>query len=185
MVRILHLGAREIDFNRPECEILNLTSQNKPIGNILWGSSLIKLPGGKVNSSWKDYVSGDYIEKDSRYGVSFTLNRKTKILEITDLYDYLLVMEKYSCFIYPNDNKRCLDFVKISKDYDAFHLTEDAFWELRSPIGGPLYDLKYADFYSYDAESWVIFNLDCINKGSILNHNNIVSKWEVIENYDY
>ena len=177
MVRILHIGATEIDFHKPECEIYTLPSINKPFGNILWGSTLIKLPGNKVNSSWKDYVSGDYQDKDSNYGVSFKLNRNTKILEIDNMDDYISVMKKYKRLKYPHGDDLCLDFEKISKDYDAFHLTEDAFWELRMPMYKEFYDLKYSDFSAYDAESWIVFNLDCINKGSILNHNNVFSKW--------
>ena len=28
-----------------------------------------------------------------------------------------------------------------------------------------------ADFYDYDCETWIIFNYDIINQGSIINHN--------------
>ena len=80
-----------------------------------------------------------------------------------------------------------LNFVDLSKDYDAFHLTYDGLCSLRSDIdiffraGGDSNNLmvrffkNHRDFYSYDAETWILFNLDCINKGSILNHDNVNS----------
>lgn len=178
MTRILTIGTEEIDFSRT----INVTDTilNKPDfnSNVLWGSTMIKYPGNKIGSSWKNFTSGEFISKDYRYGVSFTLNRNSRILEIKDLDSYIRVMKIYSYKKYENDNRKTLDFVKISKDYDAFHLTEEAFWQLRMPVG-VLYALDYCDFYSYDAESWAIFNLNAINKGSILNHNNVFGYWEV------
>ena len=183
MTRILTIGTKEIDFNRA----INVTKTmlNKPdfVSNVLWGSSLIKYSGYKVGSSWVDFVRNDYLDKDYKYGVSFTLNRNSRILEITNLDDYKRVMEKYSCKEYNDEEYKSLDFVKISKDYDAFHLTLEAFWSMKLPMDKEFYNLKFRDFYSYDTESWVIFNLNAINKGSILNHNNIFAYWEV-ERYD-
>ena len=84
-------------------------------------------------------------------------------------------MDNYSIG-YENDvpNKVYIDFKRLSEDYDAFHLTEDAFWEMRLMY----FDLFtrathkiMADFYSYDCETWIIFNYDIINQGSIMNHN--------------
>jgi hypothetical protein len=180
MQRILHLGAKELDLTKE----INVTSSetilNKPNfgSNCLWGSSLIKLPGGGVSSSWKEYVSGNYDNKDFNYGISFTLHRNSKILEIDSLDDYIEIMKKYS---YSHTLGYCLDFKEISKDYDAFHLTENGFWSLRMRLDSVLYNLKYDTFYSYDAESWIIFNMNCINKGSILNHNNVVYYYEYYE----
>ena len=180
MQRILVLGTEKIDFNRT----INVTGTilNKPDfeSGCLWGSTLVKYSNGSVGSSWKEFTADNYTDKDSNYGVSFVLNSNSKILKITNLDDYKNIMEQYKCN--PYSDKYCLDFEKISKEYDAFHLTEDAFWKMRLPICGPaceIYDLDYDTFYSYDAESWIIFNLNAINKASILNHNNVVSSWEV------
>ena len=182
MQRILVLGAKEIDFSR----IINVTHSvlNKPDfgSGCLWGSTLIKYSSCNIGSSWKEYVANIYEDKDFDYGVSFKLHKNSKILEIANLNDYKNIMKQYSCLANHYDSKYCLDFVKISKEYDAFHLTEDAFWSMRLPMfNNPaceLYDLNYDNFYSYDAESWIIFNLNAINKGSILNHNNVVASWE-------
>jgi hypothetical protein len=76
-------------------------------------------------------------------------------------------MNKYKHDTYDDSDRYCLDFEKISKEYDAFHLTEKAFYELRLPIDEGFYKLKYEDFYNYDAETWIIFNLNAINKGSV------------------
>lgn len=178
MVRILHMGTKELDLNRP-VNVFN-TDLNKPNfgSGCLYGSTLVRLSGDIIRSSWKDFVDGDYKEKDVNYGISFKLNRNSKILEIANLSDYIEVMKNYKCKHEYRD-EYCLDFKKISKDYDAFHLTLEAFWSMRLPYYGEVYEkmneLKYSDFYSYDAETWIIFNLDAINRGSILNHNNINS----------
>lgn len=177
MVRILTLGAKQLDYNR-KIDITEI-SLNKPVvtNNCLWGSTMIKLPGGKITSSWKNWVYCNYDGMDYKYGISFKLHRNSKILEIASMDDYINIMEKYKIKNVYSD-KYSLDFVKISKEYDAFHITEDAFWKLRMPMDSDFYKLKYEDFYSYDAESWIIFNLDSINRGSTLYHNNIVAGYE-------
>lgn len=68
--------------------------------------------------------------------------------------------------------EKVIDWKKLSKDYDAFHLTERAFWEMRLPLSNILEcedGSELCDFYSYDCESWILFNLDCINWGSVIN----------------
>ena len=188
MVRILHMGAKELDLNKP----INVTGTdiNKPNfgSGCLYGSTLIRLPGDVTHSSWKNFTAGDYISKDVTYGISFKLHRNAKILEIANLNDYIEIMKTYKCKHEYRD-EYCLDFEKISKDYDAFHLTLDAFWDMRLPWYGVIYEtmheLKYDNFYSYDAETWIIFNLNAINKGSILNHNNICSFYNYDEDDDY
>ena len=167
MHRILTLGNKQIDYNR----IINATSVelNKPNfgSDVLWGSTLIKYPNGTASSSQKKFVSREeYAEKDYNYGVSFTLHRNSKILCINSLNDYIQYMHKYP--YYDNyRNKYNLDFTKISKEYAAFHLTEDGFYSLRLPLARNFSKLNYEDFYWWDAESWIIFNLNAINKGSV------------------
>ena len=179
MKRILSLGRKELKLDR-EIKVTGMFF-NKPDhdSSCIWGSTLIKLPGGKNTSYWKEYVTNEeFLPKDFNYGVSFTLKRNSKILQITDIDDYIAAMEKYKIReIY--DIRYMLDFVRISKDYDAFHLTQDAFLSMRTSYsftkhGKILRDYNYEDFNVYDAESWIIFNTNVINRGSILNHNNIV-----------
>lgn len=178
------MGTMELDLSRK----VNVyqTDMNKPIcgSGCLYGSTLIKLPGGKLYSSWKRFTDGTYNDKDFNYGVSFTLNRNAKILEIDNLNDYINIMKKYKC---KSDwpDKYCLCFEEISRNFDAFHLTENGFWRLRFPYDEEFRKLKFEDFYNYDAETWIIFNYDAINKGSILSHNSIHSFNDYDEDYDY
>ena len=78
----------------------------------------------------------------------------------------------------PDYKKYTVDWIELTKHYDAFHLTEDAFWNLRMLPSTITYNdgafISLKDFYSYDCETWIMFNLECINKGSIMNHNNLI-----------
>ena len=80
-------------------------------------------------------------------------------------------------------NRLVINWDKLSKDYDAFHLTEDAFWSMRLPWDpDELTDVDgnyLENFYSYDCETWIIFNLECINEGSILNHSTGLKSWNM------
>ena len=152
---------------------------NKPRG-FIWGSTLIKRDG-KAYSDWIRFVENEQFEpKKYTNGISYTLHKNAKICIISCEEDYLDLMDNY--FIeYKDDDisdKVYIDFEELSEDYDAFHLTEDAFWELRMPYDISFHELNYSDFYSYDAESWIIFNPDCINEGSIFYHNNIYKEME-------
>lgn len=95
-----------------------------------------------------------------KYGVSFRLKKKARILDIQTYQDYKNIPEKF--FTYGYFGIVELDFSKIRKEYDCFHLSEEAFWNLRDKYDFPeSSDLQ--DFNSYDAETWIILNFDCIN----------------------
>ena len=113
------------------------------------------------------------------HGISFTLKKCSRVCTVDTIEDYRNLMKKYSKRKYPEGyfsgslgNERVIDFEKLSNDFDAFHLTENGFWTMRMPWTYLLDDEgnRMADFYSYDCETWIMFNLDCINKGSIFNH---------------
>ena len=146
---------------------------NKP-GGFIWGSTLIKRDG-KAYSDWIRFVENDQFNpKKFVNGISYTLHKNAKICTISCEEDYLDLMDNYSIEDDISD-KVYIDFKKLSKDYDAFHLTQDACYEMRM-IYPPIYRRNFphkmlADFYSYDCESWIIFNYDIINQGSIMNHN--------------
>lgn len=147
---------------------------NKPRG-FIWGSTLIKRDG-KAYSDWARFVENEQFHpKKYTNGISYTLHKKAKICTISCEEDYLDLMDNYS-IEYKNyiPDKVYIDFKKLSKDYDAFHLTEDAYYRMRI-IYPPIYRRNIphrmlADFYSYDCETWIIFNYDIINQGSIMNH---------------
>ena len=118
------------------------------------------------------------LDKYSSMAVSFKLSRKAKICTIDTVEDYHRLMQKYAKPKYENSEysslfkEKVIDWKKLSKDYDAFHLTERAFWEMRLPLSNILEcedGSELCDFYSYDCESWILFNLDCINWGSVIN----------------
>ena len=185
MTRILTAGITEIDplkFRPPSEKVqddyYDTTYLNKPNG-CLWGSTL--LHNQEYLSDWLEWVSIEnfHIEK-YRTAISFTLKRKAKVYTIDTPEDYRKLMRKYSKKKFSDEplsryNTKVIDWVKLSMDYDAFHLTRNAFWLMRLPYGTEILkdeDGNYmADFYSYDCESWILFNLDCINIGSVFNHN--------------
>ena len=144
---------------------------NKPRG-FIWGSTLIKRDG-KVYSDWIRFVENEqFHHKRYTNGISYTLHKNAKICTISCEEDYLDLMDNYS--IGYKDEKAYINFEKLSKDYDAFHLTEDAFLQMRLmylQLFTRTTHKVVADFYDYDCETWIIFNYDIINQGSIMNHN--------------
>lgn len=184
MPRILVAGIDEIDylkFNTPDKVVdgkLDVSFMNKPNG-CLWGSTM--LHNDYYLSDWLRWVlnEGFYPEKYCK-GISFTLKKKARICTIDTVEDYRNVARKYSTAKYDKEQlqsrfrKRIIDWKKLSRDYDAFHLTEGAFWKMRLPFDESILKDENGNylenFYSYDCESWILFNLDCINRGSILNH---------------
>ena len=147
---------------------------NKPNGG-LWGSTLIT--NGEYPSDWIRWVISEEFNINkycNKRAISFTLKKKAKICTIASVDDYKAIMKKYSKPKYKDNdcNEKVIDWVKLAKDYDAFHLTEDAFCKMRLPLYSIIDDegCELSDFYSYDCESWVLLNLDYINEGSILNH---------------
>ena len=170
-MRILTIGIREI---KPELfHPITQTFHNKPDpkeGGCLWGSTQINLPNG-CTSDWKRWTNANDL-LDFSYGISYTLHKKAKILEIGSVYDYVKAMNIYKHLPYENSLTYSLNFSRISKDFDAFHLTRNVFLELRLKLI-KCEDILFEDFYSYDAESWIIFNPDCINYGSVINRNDV------------
>lgn len=177
MARILVSGITHIDplgFLPPS----NTRSyMNKP-GGCLWGSTMTK--NDEFLSDWLEwvYIEDFYIGKYKK-GISFTLKKKSKICTISSEDDYKNLMRKYDKYKYDNDEVlmksfkiKVIDWEKLCLDYDAFHITREAICRMRLPLNGITDEdgIELDNFYSYDCESWILFNLDCINQGSILNH---------------
>ena len=172
-MRIATMGIETIDPEKFQNN--GDTFLNKPRFG-LYGSTLIK-ENSNLRTGWLDFIFGDWQEKSKKYskGISYTLHKKSKIFTIDSIEDYIELLEKYNERIHAYDNRYriSIDWNEFARDYDAFHLTEDAFWELRmiyteqNNEDGTVDRLE--DFYSYDCETWIIFNLDCINMGSVYN----------------
>lgn len=177
MNRILSAGIEHIDpekFKSPFAPVEDVNdimcSLNKPNG-CLWGSTLLK--HGLYLSDWIRYVSecNFHTEKYVK-GISYTLLKRAKICEIKTIKDYISIMETYSMIDDVVSWEKIINWTLLASDFDAFHLSSNAFWRLRLPLRR-LEDKegnRLADFYAYDCETWIIFNLDCINKDSIMNH---------------
>lgn len=181
MSRILIAGIKEIDrdlFCSPNMEkpfMRDMSYLNKPNG-CLWGSTL--LYNEEYPSDWLRWTAQEdfYLDKYNGTGLSFKLSKKARICTIDSVESYKNLMKKYAkdrdgiCILY----EKVIDWVKLAQDFDAFHLTKFAFDEMRlARFSSELIcedGSRLCDFYSYDCESWIIFNLDCINWGSVLNH---------------
>lgn len=183
MSRILVAGITCLDklkFNNPYEKVSNeidMSCLNKPNG-CLYGSTL--LSNQIYPSDWIRWVvSEDFHIDKYKKAISFTLKKKAKIFTIDSPNDYRKLMKDYSANQYKNEpysrfNRKVINWKLLSNDYDAFHLTEKAFLEMRLPWDIDILKDEngcyMSDFYSYDCETWILFNLDCINEGSILNH---------------
>lgn len=165
--------------------------------------SFYPLPMDKsiFSSDWLDWVKCNRfdIHKYS-YGVSYLLKNSAKVVEINSLSDYLMLLQRYPKVLNDTENMNIedikknfkkainikpdlsyspiyieLDFEAMQKDFDAFHLTKRGFLKLRSmyPYERRFGQFKICDFYSYDCESWIIFDYDCIDQSSIWVHDNL------------
>lgn len=135
----------------------------------LYGSTLISDEKNEIWSSWLDFVDGeDYHKSHYNVGVIYTLKDEANIYTVDSFESYKELLDKYSIITHEYDNRYDIkiNWNKFAKYYDAFHLTLDAFYELRmldsrSTINGKHY--KLADFYAYDCETWIIFSPNIIN----------------------
>lgn len=158
---------REELFHR----VLNDTkdNRNKPFGG-LWASTYFQDEENNHYSSWINWCRNNYLEDADdellqKYsnGIVFELKPETKIYQIDSMDEYLKCLEKYSIILKMFRLKKGIDFEKLSLDYDAIHLTENAIWQMRFILDRS----DIMDFYSWDAESFILFNLDCIVQDSI------------------
>lgn len=140
--------------------------RNKPYGG-LWGS--IYTPNnGIFMSDWVRFVYYDLpIKRRSRYYVTYKLKSDAKLFTLDTLDDYLGMIDKY-LYIPDSDfyDKFLINFEKLSEDYDAIHVTEKAVTEMRMFLFNEITTVL-TDFYHYDVDSYILFNLDCIDKKSI------------------
>lgn len=122
---------------------------NKPEGG-LWSSP--------ANSEWgwKDWCDSEMWRKGFGLscGFKFKLKKSARIFAIDSLSDYRACVEKYGKGIRWSDRK-VIDWEKISKEYDGLFLTLKGFDETRIGLDG---------FHTWDCESMVIFNLDCVSE---------------------
>jgi hypothetical protein len=124
-------------------------SLNKPDGG-LWSSPLKSVFG------WKDWCEAEgYIQ---RYGFScgfkFKLKSRSRIYVIDSLQDFQDLLRLYSRRNLMGD--RCIDWERLSKDYDGCFLTLPGLDQTRLGAEG-------LGMYSWDCESLVIFDLNVLS----------------------
>ncbi|HAU88597.1 MAG TPA: hypothetical protein DCW90_24920 [Lachnospiraceae bacterium] len=197
MARILTAGITELEESKFQ-PITNGDSimLNKPSGG-LWGSTYT--PDEDYPSHWIDWCVGEQWRVENfGIGVSYELKSESKVIELAEVSDYLNMMDTYGMILNPINGKLIdigslgayfeyirsfINFEKLSRDYDAFHLTKDAFYKMRMGMFtdnlhmNRMKQLRCADFYSYDCETWIIFNFDSIDQASIQHHEFNVEDW--------
>lgn len=180
MERILTVGIQKLDeekFTPPvsidEEDDGAFYQINKPNG-CLWGSTCIDGEEKGLTSAWLEFITHEFNLEGSTKCISFVLKDAARILTIDSKNDYLALPDKYFVdwgngkFELPID-KKVINWKAVSEDYDAFHLTYNGILELRNPFH-VLADKdgnRVSDFYMWDVESWVMLNLDCIDKESV------------------
>lgn len=89
---------------------------NKPTG-CLWGCR---------DDSWKNWCNEEEFRCSDNY-FEWTLKPGTKIFTIDSIKDFLYLLKHYSEGIesYRNKKDYYIDFLKVSKDYDAVELTQN------------------------------------------------------------
>lgn len=137
---------------------------NKPLSGGFWGSTYLEnyLKDKSFPSSWYKFAIHSGLGKNIKDAVIYSLTKSAKIYELDSVEKYDYLKENYSTTNTRYKEFISVDWEKLSKDYDAFHLSLDMFYELRK--------FKYyrnMDFYSWDCESYLIFNFDCIDQESI------------------
>ena len=161
---------KEIDlpFRVP---VIENTIMSKPRGG-LWTSTYT--PNSEYISDWHNFLIGNdwNVPERTDYVYLFEVQSGAKIYTIDTKKDLL---ELYKQYPYPNkiqslftdkklpDFTKSLDFVKISKKYDAIHLTEDGQIDTRFS------DNDEINLYGWNCEStlWFKSKLKLVGKYTI------------------
>lgn len=125
---------------------VNDMCRNKPRCGGFWASTL--LPETENYSAWAKWgICEDFLLERLNQAVVFALSPKAKIYEINSVQDLTTLLDKYS---HPALVGRQIDFEKLSKVYDAIHLTERG--QIATRMSYP------DDLYGWDVESYLIMN---------------------------
>lgn len=124
-------------------------SLNKPDGG-LWSSPLKSVFG------WKDWCEAEGYSQGFSFscGFKFKLKSSSRIYVIDSLQDFQHLLDLYSLRNPVGD--RCIDWERLSKDYDGLLLTYHGFWATRN-------DAEGLGTYSWDCESLIVFDLNVLS----------------------
>lgn len=170
-MKIATLGIDKIDIDKFHSTGEFAPDYNRP-GFGMFGSTLIE-KDSRLTTDWLEFVRKiQYDIERYEYGYSYELKETAKILIINTEKDYVdLLNSKYRLMtkMYKDKTLLSIDWNLVSQDYDALHLTKQGFQLLRSLSSIFLLDkdICVADFSAYDCETWVLFNLDCIDEDTI------------------
>ena len=181
---ILTCGIRELSrdkFNKINFDVC--LNKNKPFGG-LSGSTFIDIDRYNYASTWLKYnIKG--IDKNLLCdcnifhllcGVKYNLKKDSKILTINSLVDFINLHKRFGIlyqnfagfFTLTSYNLSYIDWVKLSKEYDAIHFTSKCikscgFITHRSNDSKIVTELKGFEYYMYGADYWFVFNFDSID----------------------
>ena len=154
-MRYIVLGKTEL---KEELFNTDLTDNgiNKPKGG-LWSSPYNK----DTISGWYQFCKEEnFVKADNTVGVIFTLKEEARVYTIDSKEDLDNLVNKY-----PNDVLAILkeiaglNFIAVSKDYDAIHLTEEGQWKTRNTYPNTL--------YGWDCETLLVLNFNAIDLDSM------------------
>jgi hypothetical protein len=128
---------------------------NKALGG-LWTSTYV---GRKYGSSWVQWMLEEgwgYEEGEKAPAWLLCANMDARIYHIDTYKDLDILMQEYGKPIYKGSDLQVLDFIKLSKDFDAIHLT--ARGQEATRLSMP-YNL-----YGWDCEStfWLKWKFDLV-----------------------
>jgi hypothetical protein len=165
-----HHGTNKFDSTRGVRPVESSYMPTKPVGGF-WTTSVPEDP--KQIDSWERFTGGEWPSKHkeikSKGSVVVIPHKDANIFQINEGKDLKYLWDNYA----ETENLegkeiRKINWKKVAEDYDAVHLSEPAFWELRMPEldehpellveNGPYGTRKIPlDVYPWDAESTVWF----------------------------
>ena len=170
-MKIATLGLGTIDINKFDFDGSFSPEMNRPNFG-MFGSTLIKTKYG-YTTDWFEYICKIQYDID-RYetGFLYELKENTKIYTMDSEEDYVnLLTSRYRKVtkLYKDKQLLSVDWDLVAKDFDAFHLTKEGYLNLRSlsPVFYMGDRICVSDFSSYDCETWILFNLNCIDENTI------------------
>ena len=154
-MRYIVLGKTELKEELFNKDLTN-NGINKPKGG-LWSSPYNK----DTISGWYQFCKEqNFVKADNTVGVIFTLKEEARVYTIDSKEDLDNLVNKY-----PNDVLEILkeiaglNFIAVSKDYDAIYLTDKGQWATRFSQPNTL--------YGWDCETLLVLNFNAIDLDSI------------------
>ena len=149
----IHYGSDKFELEKFQ-PIKNKMLSVKPTGG-LWASPIYAKEG------WREWCERNNFQYcDLKKFFVFGLKPETRVLFIDDVKQLDDLPKAENPAIFENFNFWvCLDFEKLSKEYDAIEITLSEEKSHKGEFWGGLYD----KLYGWDCDSICVMNPDCIN----------------------